>query len=70
MTKEIFCGFMELYSIGGWAGCWRYWFDLYSENQNESKQRCDVRMCGLRLENFGGIRCRWFEIAGDYPSLS
>jgi hypothetical protein len=27
-------------------------------------------MCGLRLENFGGIKCRWFEIAGDYPSLS
>ena len=61
---------MELYSIGGWAGCWRYWFDLYSENQNESKQRCDVRRCGLRLENFGGIRGWLFQIAGDYPSLS
>ena len=24
MIKEIFCGFMELYSIGGWAGCWRF----------------------------------------------
>ena len=44
--------------------------DLIFRKSNESKQRCDVRMCGLRLENFGGIKCRWFEIAGDYPSLS
>ena len=70
VTKEIFCGFMELYSIGGLAGFWRYWFDLYSENQNESKQRCDVRKSRLRLENFDGIRYRQFQIAGDYPSFS
>ena len=70
MIKEIFCGLIEQFSIGGWAGFWRYWFDWYLKIQNESKQRCDIKKFRLRLENFDGINGWWFEIAGDYPWLS
>ena len=70
VTKEISCEFMELCSIVGWAGFWRYWFDWYLKIQNESKQRCDIKKFRLRLENFDGINGWWFEIAGDYPWLS
>ena len=43
------------------------WFDTQKIRMN---QRCEVRICGLRLENFDGIRWWRFEIAGDYPALS
>lgn len=51
-------------ALAGMAGAFFYFIGNFSiiftwlcvvTNQNESKQRCDVRMCGLRLENFDGI---------------